>query len=264
MKKILFGLLIINLFLSCKSQDTNDNYIGTWLEVQQKENEFVIVDCDYKNESIKITQDSIVENGVMEDLKIKINHIKQENTETTLFVDKQEKVYYKFLIVDKEKGIFKCEIKNNESLIIRYFVNKTNADKIKKVKGTKADCITSEDAGDLINDSLILDSKKNILLVEGDNCISIKNRNDEQIYERCFDNCTVKIRHIKNKGLPLTIISGQNSIDIEFYKKGNDWISNSVTCYIGEDKKSKEIVISLKEFDFDNVFEQFEGIKSNE
>ena len=116
----------------------------------------------------------------------------------------------------------------------------------------------------MINDSLILDSKKNILLVEGDNCISIKNRNEELIYERCFDNCIVKIRHIKTNGLPLTIISGQNSIDIEFYKKGNDWISNSVTCYIGEDKNSKEIVISLKEFDFDNVFEQFEGIKSNE
>ena len=44
--------------MSCKSQHSNEDYVGTWREVQQKNNEFVIIDCGYYGESIKVSNDS--------------------------------------------------------------------------------------------------------------------------------------------------------------------------------------------------------------
>jgi len=124
MKKIIFGLLILNLMLSCKSQDSKEDYIGTWLEVQQKDNEFVIVDCGYEGETLKTSNDSIMEKGIMEDVDIKIDHMKEDETGVTLFTDKLEKSYYKFLWIDKEKGISKWEIQYSESYnVVKYFVN---------------------------------------------------------------------------------------------------------------------------------------------
>lgn len=268
MKRIIFSLLILNVLLSCKSQDSKEDYIGTWLEVQKKNNEFVIVDCGYEGASLKTSNNSIFEKGVMEDIDMKIDHIKQDETGITLFTDKLEKSYYKFLWIDKEKGISKWDIQRSGSpSFVRYFVNKLNIDKIKTIKGSKAECISNEDVGDVINDSLVIGSDKIVLLVEDDNCISIKNRKGDFIFERCFDNSIIKIRHIDTKGLPLTIMNGQNSMDIEFLKKGNDWISNSVTYYSGSsnaEKKIKQIVISLKDFDFSNVADQFDDVNNKD
>lgn len=268
MKKIVFGLSLLSVLLSCKSQDGREDYKGTWIEVQKRGNEFLIIDCGYKGEEIKVISDSIFENGIMESTETKIDHIKEDETGVSLFIDKREKAYYKFLFINKEKGLVKLEIKHNDlPIIVRYFVNELSADKIKKIKGTNDDCITSDDVGDFVNDSITL-IDGNVLLVEDDNCISLQDKKENLIFERCFDNCNVKINHIKTKGLPLTIISGQNSIDIEFYKKGEDWVSNSVTYFkslpTGEEKNTKQIEVSLKEFNFDNVIEQFEGMKNND
>ncbi|MEP6803042.1 MAG: hypothetical protein ABI892_00860 [Flavobacterium sp.] len=267
MRKLVFGLLLLNIMLSCKSQDSKDNYIGTWLEVQQKNNEFVLVDCGYDGESLKTSNNSILEKGIMEDVDMKIDHKKEEEDGITLFTDKLEKTYYKFLWIDKEKGISKWEIKYSESSkVVKYFVNALKANSVKKIQGTKADCISKGDVGDVINDSLVIDGGNNIILVEDDNCISLKNKKGNLIFERCFDNSIVKIRHTGGRGIPLTIINGQNSMDVDFLSKGNEWISTSITYYETrsnrEEKNSKEIIISLKEFDFNNVVEQFGDVSS--
>ncbi|KAF2081597.1 hypothetical protein [Flavobacterium sharifuzzamanii] len=261
MRKIVFGLLLLSLLLSCKSQDSKEDFKGTWIEVQKRGNEFLIIDCGYKGEDIKIVNDSIFENGIMESTKAKIDHIKEDETGISLFTDKTEKTYYKFLFVNKEKGLAKWEIKNYDlPIVIKYFVNEVSAHRIKKIKGKKADCVSNDDVGDSVYDSLNLNDE-NVLLVEDDNCISLLDKEENLIIERCFDNCNVKINHIKTAGLPLTIISGHNSIDIEFYKKGENWVSNSVTYFkslpTGEEKRTKQIEVSLKEFNFDSVIEQF-------
>ncbi|MBF4516823.1 hypothetical protein IRZ71_10725 [Flavobacterium sp. ANB] len=266
MKKIIFGLLMLSLILSCKSQDSKENYIGTWLEVKQKNKEFVLVDCGYEGGSLKTSNNSIFEKGIMEDVDMKIDHIKEGEDGITLFTDKLEKSYYKFLWIDKEKGISKWEIQYSESSkVVKYFVNALNVKSVKKIQGTKTDCISKEDVGDVVNDSLVINGGNNIILVEDDNCISLKNKKGNLIFERCFDNSIVKIRHT-GEGIPLTITNGQNSMDIDFFSKGNEWISNSVTYYksssSGEDKNTKSMAVSLKEFDFNNVVDQFGDVNS--
>lgn len=267
MRKKVFGLLLSGLLLSCKSQDSIENYKGKWIEVQNRGSEFLIIDCGYQGENIKIINDSIFENGVMESTKAKIDHIKEDETGVSLFTDKTDKSYYKFLFVNKEKGLAKWEIKNNDlPIVIKYFINEVSANKIKKIKGTKDDCVSNDDVGDSVNDSFTLHDG-NVLLVEDDNCLSLLDQKENLIFERCFENCNVKIRHIETTGFPLTIISGHNSIDIEFYKKGEDWVSSSATYFkslpTGEEKSTKQIEVSLKEFNFDSVIEQFGG-KNND
>jgi len=227
-----------------------------------KDNQFVIVNCGYEGGSLKTSNNSIFEKVIMEDINVKIDHIKQDESGIILFTDKSEKAYYKFVWIDKEKGISKWEIQCSESSkIVKYFVNTLKANSVKTIKGTNADCISNGDVGDVINDSLVIEGGNNIILVEDDNCISLKNKKGNQIFERCFDNSIAKIRHKGGKGIPLTIINGQNSIDVDFVNKGNEWISNSITYYKttsdGEEKNTKQIIVSLKEFDFNNVVEKF-------
>jgi len=262
MKKLAIIIFLLSIIMSCKSQHSNEDYVGTWQEVQQKNNEFVIVDCGYDGESIKISGDSIFEKGIMEDSNSKIDHVKQDESGTTLFIDKFEKSYYRFTWINKQKGISKWEIQNNENTkIVRYFINNLNSKNLIIVKGTKTDCITSKDVGDVVNDSLRIKNENMTLFIEDDNCISLENKEGSLLFERCFENCIVKIRHNSNKGIPLTIISGQNSMDIDFVKKGNNWLSNSITYYrsssSGEEKMVQQIAISLKDFDFNNLAEQF-------
>lgn len=262
MKKLSIIIFLVSLIISCKSQDSNEDYIGSWQEVQQKNNEFVIVDCGYNGESIKISGDSIYEKGIMEDSNSKIDHVKQDESGTTLFIDNFEKSYYRFTWINKQKGISQWEIQNNENdKIVRYFINNLNSKNLKIVKGTKTDCITSNDVGDVINDSLRIKNENITLLIEDDNCISLENKEGSLLFERCFENCIVKIRHNSIKGIPLTIISGQNSMDIDFLKKENNWFSNSITYYrsssSGEEKMVQQINVSLKDFDFNNVAKQF-------
>ncbi|KFF09765.1 hypothetical protein [Flavobacterium hydatis] len=145
----------MSIIISCKSEDSSEGYIGTWLEVKQKGNEFVLVDCGYDGERIETSRDSIFEKGIMEDSNMKIDHIKQSNDGISLFTDKLEKSYYRFQWIDKDKGISKWEITyDGSSTVVKYFVNKLNFKSIKTIKGTKEDCITSEDVGDSVNDSM--------------------------------------------------------------------------------------------------------------
>lgn len=149
MRKKVFGLVLLSLLLSCKSQDSKEVFKGTWIEVQKRGNEFLIIDCGYKGEDIKIINDSIFENGIMESTKAKIDHIKEDETEISLFTDKTEESYYKISFIDKEKVLAKWEIKNNDlPIVIKYFVNEVSANKIKKIKGTNDDCITNDDFED--------------------------------------------------------------------------------------------------------------------
>ena len=262
MKKLAIIIFLLSIIISCKSQHSNEDYVGTWQEVQQKNNEFVIVDCGYDGESIKVSNDSIFEKGIMEDSNSKIDHVKQDESGTILFIDKFEKSYYRFTWINKQKGISKWEIQHNETAkIVRYFANNLNSKNLRIVKGTKTDCITSEDVGDNVNDSLFIKNENITLLIEDDNCISLESKKGSLLFERCFENCVVKIRHNSSKGIPLTIISGQNSMDIDFLKKGNNWLSNSITYYrsssSSEEKMVQQITVSLKDFDFNNVVEQF-------
>lgn len=267
MKKLVAIVFLLSIIISCKSQDSNKDYIGNWQEVLKKNNEFVIVDCGYDGESIKVSDDSIFEKGIMEDSNLKIDHVKQEEFITTLFIDKLEKFYYRFTWIDEQKGISKWEIQNNENAkIVRCFINNLNSKNLRIVKGTKIDCITSDDIGDTVNDSLVIKNENTTLLIEDDNCISLESKKGSLLFERCFENCIVKIRHSSSKGIPLTIINGQNSMDINFLKKENNWFSNSITYYrsssSGEEKMIQQIDVSLKDFDFNKVAAHFSKITS--
>lgn len=260
MSKLICALLLLNIAVSCNSQVSKKDYIGEWIEVKQQKSEFVIVDCGYKGEVLKVTDNSIFEQGVMEDSNYKINHTKNSGSENILFTEKNEKSYFKFVWLNKEKGIAKWQISNNGSKEDRYFVIKTKVKEIKSVKGNKSDCITNNDVGDKVNDSFVLNSNT-IFSIENDNCVLIKNKKEEVLLEDCFEGTIIKIRHISKDFIPLTFISGQYSMDIDFYKTNKEWISKTVTYYNStskaEVKQTQEIAVSLKGFKFNNIKEKF-------
>jgi hypothetical protein len=266
MRKLVFILFLVNTILSCKSQDNKKDYIGTWIQVQQKDGAFVKVDCGYEGGSIKASDNSIFEKGIMEDSNMKIDHVKQDKESIILFADKREKSYYKFLWIDKEKGISKWEIYDGSSTMVKFYANAFKLKNKKKIKGTEADCVSNDDVGDVVNDSFVIDNGNKVISIEDDNCISLKNKKDVLIFERCFENSIIHIRHIKGNFIPLTIINGQNSMDIDFFNEGSNWISKSVTYYTssskGEVKKTQQIIVSLKEFDFGTIADQFRGMNN--
>ena len=259
MKKIV-SLLLIFVLLSCSSKEASTDYHGAWLRVKKVNAEYVLVDCGYDGESIIATAQTIMHKGVMEDVDTKIDHTKQEGDATILFIDKEEKSYYKFTWANKDKGIAQWETKYTDSpAVVSYFVNQTNSDKIKVVKGGEGDCITGngEDVGDVVNDSFKIGDGSKVLYVEDGDCISVKNTKEEMLYERCFENSIVKIRQVKGNHLPLTIINGSKSLDIDFAGHGNDWVSKTVTYYNGELKTTQPIEVNIKDFDFDAVISKF-------
>ncbi|WP_309610130.1 hypothetical protein, partial [Flavobacterium sp.] len=100
-----------------------------------------------------------------------------------------------------------------------------------------------------------------ILNIVDENCISLKNKREEIILEKCFEGSTINIRNVKGNLIPLTFISGNKSLDIDFYNINKDWVSKSVTYYSSngnnEIKKTEQISIILSEFNFDNVLSKF-------
>jgi hypothetical protein len=104
------------------------------------------------------------------------------------------------------------------------------------------------------------------LYVEDDNCISIKNNHAEQLYERCFEGVTIRIRNLKGNFLPLTLISGKKSIDVEFSPADDDWVTKALTLYDGETKDGQKILlpstVSIRDFDFDRIISQFDNQNS--
>lgn len=129
------------------------------------------------------------------------------------------------------------------------------------------DSVLNNDTGNEINDSFTIKNGTKIT-IEDDNCLSLKDKKNIFIFKRCFENSIIRIRHIKGDFIPLTIISGHNSMVIDFFNKNNDWISNSITYYKssfkGEIKKTKQITVSLKKFDFDIIAQQFGNMNNNE
>ena len=258
-KLIAFVILLI-ITISCISQVNKKDYLGEWVKLSQIKSEFVIIKCDYAVETLKVSENSIFEYGIMEDSNYKINNIKDNDKEIILFTEKDGKSYFKFTWLDKERGIAKWQIVDNNFKIDKYFVLKTKIKGIKTVKGTKADCVTSDDVGDQVNDSFVLNNN-NIFSIENDNCILLKDKKEEILLENCFDGTTIKIRHISKEFIPLTFISGQHSMDINFYKKNSEWLSKSVTYYksisSGDIKNTQNIEISLKGFEFNTIKEKF-------
>jgi hypothetical protein len=259
MKKVVL-LLLIFVLASCNSKENSIDYHGAWLRVKKTNADYVLVDCGYDGESIIATAQTIMHKGVMEDADTKIDHTKQDGDTVILFIDKAETSYYKFSWTDKDNGIAQWEVKEPDAPVTtNYFVNQTKSDKIKVVKGGKGDCVTNDDVGDVVNDTFKIGDGNATLYVEDTDCISVRNTKDETLVARCFENSIVRVRKVKGDHLPLTIINGDKSVDIDFLRNGNDWISKSATYYDGSNKSTKPIEISIKDFDFGTIIEKFSG-----
>lgn len=260
MIKILLSLILLNNLFSCTPQVNNKDYVGEWLEVKHQNNEFVIVKCDYDLETLKVSQNSIFEHGVMEDTNYKIFSVKKNEKVDILFTDNNKKSYFKFYWIDKQKGIAKWQIVDGNNLLDKYFVLKAKSKEIKSLKGTSINCITNSDANNNVNDSLILNNNI-VFYVENDNCILLKNKKNKTLLENCFDGTNVRIRNVSKEFIPLTFISGQYLMDIDFYKVSDQWVSKEINYYNSslksEIKNTKNIAVSLKDFNFNSIKEKF-------
>ena len=243
MRKLVFILFLLGTMVSCKSEDSSEEYIGTWLEVKQKGNEFVLVDCGYDGESIKTSRDSIFEKGIMEDSNMKIDHVKLNKDGISLFTDKSEKSYYRFQWIDKNKGISKWEITyDGSSTVVKYFVNKLNFKSIKTVKGTKVDCITSDDVGDLANDSIDIINQDSLAIWRGVYHFEASNRDNEKtvfdIIIKSLDDISVNIDDAGSKEEYLDIKGekvSENKIKIAYNKAFEDEMG-IIFIEVNEDK----------------------------
>lgn len=260
-KKSALIITIITLMMSCKPEVHTDANIGTFTAVSKSPSGYELMDNDLV-ESITISRDSIYHKEPMEDVKFKIDHIKQEGRQTTYYPEKYDKSYYKFSWIDQQKGIAVFEINIDGNAIQRYFVNEANLSSIKKAKPSQEVKITEEKTGDIIKDSLKIDDGSKTLYIEDEDCILIRNAKGEQLYERCFEDVMLRLRAVKGNLLPLTFISGSKSIDLDFIAAGKDWVSNSATLYEpstnGERKVTRPLIISVKDFTFDAVASKFD------
>jgi hypothetical protein len=231
--RILILLFVFSIIVSCKPNRQLQDYDTTWTQVKKVGTEYQLIDCGYPAENITIANDSVYYHGAMEDNNFIADHIRRENDQVTLYPQKQESSFYRFLWVNEEKGIGQWQIADNGTVVTRYFVNEANLKKIKTVKGGKADCITGDDISDRINDSLVIEGGNKTLYVENENCLTIKNRVGKLLYENCFEGVTLQLRHVKGSALPIIFVSGSRSIDMDFYATGDDWVSKTATYYSG-------------------------------
>ena len=261
MKKIVSALLLLFTIVSCKQQEASLNYTGTWLQLKKTASDYIIIDCGYPGESMIVTSTSILNKGVMEDFELTIDHIEDHDGSIILFTDKSENNYYKFTWADEQKGIAKWEIKLGEtSVTVKYFVTEQGSKNIKKVKGNGTDCITNEDVGDVIDGTFTTANGSTTITANDGNCIILKDSKGNQTYENCYEVSFVQLRKSSGNFLPLTFISGKNALDIDFYKNGNDWVSEKVTFFspeTGKDGKIADTKVNLKDFDFESVAAQF-------
>ena len=169
--------------------------------------------------------------------------------------------------MNEERGIGQWQIADNGTVVTRYFVNEANLKNTKTVKGGKADCITGDDVGDRVNNSLVIEGGNKTLFVEDDNCLTIKNSAGKLLYENCFEGVMLQILQVKGSALPITFVSGSRSIDMDFYATGDDWVSKTATYYSGEKgevKATQSISLSIKDFDFDGVAGKFNKLEQPE
>jgi hypothetical protein len=260
--KIIVLFFVVFIF-SCKQAERSADYTGTWIEVKKSGNTFQRIDCGYDGETLTVTSDSLYHKGVMEDFDFKVDHIKQAGDKTTFFTGEGELSFYRFSWINQELRIAKWETSINGELMSKYFVSHEKGKNILTVKGTETDCIIGEDQSDHIKESLAIGDGTKTLFVEDGNCISIRNKNAEQSYEQCFEGVTIRIRNLKGNFLPLTLLSGKKSIDVEFSPAGADWVTKTLTLYSGETKDKQKILLpstlSIKDFDFDRIITQFDN-----
>jgi hypothetical protein len=264
LKKAIILFLLVLAAASCTPVQQSTDYIGTWTAVKKVGSVFYQVDCGYPGEKLLVSTDSVYHKGLMEDFAFKADHVKAESKQTTIYPGQKEQLYYRFTWVDKQHGIAKWDVSDNGVLVSRYFVNQPNLKNVKAIKGTLADCVTNNTGESQINDSLAVGNSNILLFVDNDTCITIKNREGDHLYQRCFDGVTLKIRPEKGNFLPLTFISGPKSMDLDFYQDGKDWTSRSVTYYSGvkntSQKVSQPMMVSINHFDFENVAGQFDKL----
>ena len=102
---------------------------------------------------------------------------------------------------------------------------------------------------------------KQLAIVENNNCLSINSKTDKLSFKNCYEVDFVRINTATEIHLSLTFISGKNAMDIDFYPKGNDWLSKEVTFFGATSKNSKGLTlkmeISLKEFNFGTIAQSF-------
>ena len=261
MKKIVTILFIFIALSSCKKEADAADYIATWTAVKKQNSTYVIVDCGTDGVTIKAAAGSLFFRDVMEDNDYKIDHTKQQGSSTVLFLDNDEESWFKFTWADKIKGIAQWDIKYDGSpLVTKYFVNNKGVKKIQHVKGGSDDCITNEELGDVVNDSLAVDSGKLLLNVDDDNCITVKNSGGGMLFGDCFEVDFVNIRHKKGNYLPLTFISGKKAIDADFYNTDDKWTATRVTYFdpaVANGKgKTATIQVNLNEVDFEAIAEK--------
>lgn len=262
LEKVTITLSIALFAFACKPTVDQDGFQGTWIVVTQTVDGYRIMDCGTPGEQITLAGESLSHKGTMEDISFKADHIENENNATVYYPAKDANSFYRFTWADKQHGIAKCEINTEGTKVVMFFVNRKNVGKVKTVKGGSGDCITGNDAGDRINDSLNIGDGSKVLYIEDEDCLAVRDKQGKQLLDRCFEAFILRIRPVKGNLLPLTFIAGSRSVDIDFYASGDQWISKTATYYRpmegSEEKITRPYVVSIEEFEFDDIVSRFE------
>ncbi|TRW27100.1 hypothetical protein FMM05_00165 [Flavobacterium zepuense] len=268
-------LIIIGLFAgfltNCQNpqrqvvqSESPDKLTGTWTMIKESGGKYALMDCGDGSETIELTADSVLHKGIMEETGSKIDHRARSGDSTAIYLDKAGTSYYKLVKPDMQTGISKWLIKEGDGPEIeKFFVDKAHLATIKKSKGTASDCGTNLSAGDPVDDSLVIGNGSLTASIEGGNCISIRDKSGNMQFERCLDEGNIiELRKVKGDFLPLTFMSGPHSMDADFFLRGKEWTTKSITFYrhteSGDVKTTKAMDVSLRDFDFGSVAESFE------
>jgi len=272
---LLLFLLLTILLSSCRNKEEKtatkpgkvtipEEISGKWHIVKQFKNSYILVDCGYEGEIIQVYSDSVSHKGIMEDANFKINHSKQQNSSTVIYPESTENNFYKFEWINRKQGIAKWEIQDvGGSEVKKYAVHETGLKNIKKVKGTKDDCMTGNETAAASSGTYAVNDTGIHTSVENGNCLTIRNNLDALLYEHCFDDGSmIETGDITGPFLPITFYNGPHSMIADFYNKDKQWVAKSITFYKhtpnGHVKQTKAITVTLADFDFGAVMEEFE------
>lgn len=137
---VIFSILLISQLIM--SQIKTSEIKTTWYEVYKiSKNNYAIIDCKYKGEEIIITDNKIIEHGVMEDSEFEIESINLQGNSLYIFVNKEKTNYYRIRWVIQNKGIVEISTNINSVIVRRFFVSKRNKLRIKTIKGNSQNCI---------------------------------------------------------------------------------------------------------------------------
>lgn len=139
--KLILIFFILSINISCRGQNNFTELTTSWFEVKKQGSNYFIIDCGYDGGWIKIQNDSITDHGIMEENTFKIQRVAKENESICIYIDEKNK--YEVSWVDKNSGIIKL-VNGVDNNSLKYYVNEHHLKKIKKIKGTTTDCVTSE------------------------------------------------------------------------------------------------------------------------